>query len=132
MRNMIEADEYEYVHVRAKRDRVHRRYEAIYKVADGEKPKCAICGCPHVEILQFGHFNADGRFHRKKIPSIIIWVLRNDIGTIKKKIQLECPYCNFWHGVYGDYPPLEKRPKWGEGSVYPHVEQTNLEMYKEK
>ena len=125
-------EEWEYSYKTQKKERMKRRLEAIFKIADGEKPRCSICGCPHAEILQFGHFNGDGSYHRKKINSTIIsWILKQPIEVVKMEIQLECPFCNFWHGVYGEYPSSEKKPQWQPAGFYPHKEQIRLDRLEE-
>jgi len=116
-------DEYEYLHEKRKRERIVKREFAMLKVVNGSSPVCAICGCPHIEILQFGHFKGDGKAHRKEIggsSNIIDWILRNSLKEVEERIQLECPYCNFWHGLYGEYPSEVKRPNWT------HVKKENI------
>jgi hypothetical protein len=95
-------------------------------VANGSPPVCANCGCPHVEILQFGHPKGDGRFHRKRdelASGMVRWILRTSRKEVLEMVQLECPYCNFWHGIYDEYPSEDKRPNWNhvEGHQEPFV-----------
>jgi len=125
--NIMNDDEYEYVHEKEKRKRYHRRELAILKVANGNPPVCAICGCPHLEILQFGHYKGDGKYHRKEIGGhgrIIEWIHQYPLKTVLDKIQLECPYCNFWHALFGEYPSKEKRPNWD------HVKKEDIQQFQ--
>ena len=110
---------YEYKHEKLRKYRWARRMNAINKIADASQSGCAICGCPHNEILHIGHpEHRGGRFHRKKLgkgsPSrnTVEWVLRTPIEEVLEQVQLECPYCNAWHNRFKEYPPEEKQPKW--------------------
>jgi len=110
-------EEYETVQEKRSKQRKDRRLRAIKKVAKVNKTKqvCAICGCPHIEILQFGHPNGDGAYHRREIGdslSIVSWILNSPRQVVANKIQLECPYCNTWHAVNSEYPTEDKRPQW--------------------
>jgi len=108
-------DDYEFKHMRQRRERRERREKAIHRIANGSPPVCAICGCPHIEILQFGHYKGDGSSHRKETGSakeIIAWIFHTPLEEVLERIQLECPYCNFWHGLHGEYPEGTKRPNW--------------------
>ena len=94
-----------------------RRIRALKKIADGLEPECVICGCPHIENLQIGHPNGDGKSHRslngvKGSREMVGWVLRVDMDVIRGRVQVECPYCNAYHQKFGEYPPEEKRPIW--------------------
>jgi len=116
-------DEYLTKTTKAMQYRQKRRRRAIEKLAQEKKPSCSICGCPHKEILQIGHIeHRDGRFHRRKLSgnskgsqSVVNWVLKTPVEEALERVQLECPYCNAWHNRFKDYPPQEKRPKWGDG-----------------
>ena len=112
---------YETTQSKVARKRQERRRRAIEKIANGNPIVCAVCDCPHAEILHIGHPNHDGSYHRKelrkgnhglKTRDVVLWVLRTDIEEVLKKVQLECPYCNAWHNRFGDYPLEDKRPKW--------------------
>lgn len=93
--------------------RAIQRYKAILKLANGSEPACAICGCPHAEILHIGHpKHRGGRWHRKAKGSMPVWVLKTPIEEVLAEVQLECPYCNNWHNKYKEYPPEHKQPKW--------------------
>ena len=101
--------------------RAERRLRAIRKLANGKEPACAICGCPHAKILHIGHpEHRNGRWHRKELKksndsfarTVVGWILRTPIEEVLERVQLECPYCNLWHNKYGEYPPIEKQPKW--------------------
>ena len=98
--------------------RANRRRKAIEKIAQGLKPVCAICGCPHAEILHIGHpKHRDGRFHRKELGRkgsrhTVAWVLKTPIQFVLNRVQLECPYCNAWHNRFKEYPKPEHQPKW--------------------
>ena len=103
---------YESIPEKSRRYRARRRMKAILKIANGEQPKCAICGCPHVEILHIGHpTHRDGRFHRRETKTIP-WILNSPIEEVLERVQLECPYCNNWHNKFMEYPPEDKRPSW--------------------
>ena len=84
------------------------RKEAIIKLAEEKQPKCTICGCPHIEVLTIGHFNNDGKKHREELKerkiSINTWVLKTPIEQVRKKVQLECAYCQFYFTWIGEYP----------------------------
>ena len=96
-----------------RRRRQTQRYRAIIKLAQGTEPKCAICGCPHAEILHIGHpDHRQGRWHRKAKGSMVRWVLKTPILEVIEEVQLECPYCNNWHNKFKEYPPEHKRPIW--------------------
>lgn len=88
--------------------------KAMLKLADGSPIQCSICGCPHAEIMHFGHPEPrDGHYHRKEIGGEMAkWILRTPLAEINGRVQLECPYCNAWHNKFKDYPPVEKRPDW--------------------
>ena len=102
--------------------RAEKRQRAIRKLANGEEPACAICGCPHEEILHIGHpEHRGGRWHRKELRksndsfarTVVGWILRTPIEEVMKRVQLECPYCNNWHNKFKESPPKDKQPKWG-------------------
>ena len=113
---------YETTDAKAARHRARKRMDAIKRIANGQEPKCAICGCPHVEILHIGHPNHDGIYHRRSLarePSwdsrtVTSWALYAPIEEVLAKVQLECPYCNSWHAKFRQYPPVEKQPKWAQ------------------
>ena len=109
---------YEAVPEKSRRYRARKRMKAILKLADGSEPYCAICGCPHIEILHFGHpEHRGGRFHRKEVggtKGIVSWILATPLEEVKERVQLECPYCNNWHNKFKEYPPEDKRPSWNE------------------
>jgi DNA-directed RNA polymerase subunit RPC12/RpoP len=92
--------------------------KALLKLADGEPIRCAICGCPHAEIMHIGHpEHRGGRWHRKEAggaKGVIAWILKTPIEEVKERVQLECPYCNSWHNKFKEYPPEDKRPTWKE------------------
>ena len=97
--------------------RRNRRIRALRKIANGSDLVCAICGCPHVENLQIGHPNSDGKYHRlqkglRGSREMVQWVLRVEMDEIRDRVQIECPYCNAYHQKFREYPPLEKRPIW--------------------
>lgn len=104
---------------RQARRRAERRERAILKLANGKAPECAVCGCPHKEILHIGHpEHRGGRFHRREIAkdrsrTVVGWILNTPIEEVLKVVQLECPYCNAWHNRFKEYPAPEKRPFWG-------------------
>lgn len=95
--------------------RAKKRTLAITKLG-GDNPECAICGCPHAEILHIGHMkHRDGRFHRREAGgarNIVRWILKTPIEEIRDRVQLECPYCNNWHNKFKEYPPFDKQPVW--------------------
>lgn len=102
-----------------RRHREKKRMDAIRKLADGEPPKCAICGCPHIETLHIGHPNHDGAYHKNELSGhkkggmpVVTWILRMPLDVVKDRVQLECAYCNAYHNKFGDYPPPDKRPSW--------------------
>jgi len=107
---------YETVPEKSRRYRARRRMKAMLKLADGGPIQCAVCGCPHEENMHIGHpKHRDGRWHRKELngaKGVINWILGNPIEEVKKRVQLECPYCNAWHNKFKEYPPEDKRPKW--------------------
>lgn len=89
--------------------------KAMMKVADGSPVQCAICGCPHAEIMHIGHpEHRSGRYHRKIDGQMTSWILRTPIEEVKELVQLECPYCNSWHNKFKEYPPENKRPSWND------------------
>ena len=111
---------YETTQSRSQKHRAKKRVLAIQKIASGSEPSCAICGCPHAEILHIGHpEHRGGRWHRRELTGrnkdsrgIVLWVLRTPIEEVLERVQLECPYCNAWHNRFKEYPPEEKQPKW--------------------
>lgn len=113
-------NEYETRPEKTRRYRAGRRERAIKKLSQGNEPACIICGCPHSEILQFGHpKHRGGRWHRRELGgsnyasrSVIAWVLRTPIEEVIELVQLECPFCNSWHNRFKEYPPPEKQPQW--------------------
>lgn len=111
---------YETMPEKSRRYRARLRMKAMLKLADGSPIQCAICGCPHVEIMHIGHpEHKGGGFHRKELKSdrsktTIGWILSTPIEEVKKRVQLECPYCNSWHNKFKEYPPEDKRPKWND------------------
>lgn len=112
---MITMPYYETIPEKSRRYRARRRMKAMMKLADGSPIQCAICACPHVEIMHIGHpEHRGGRFHRKEIQSASMasWILSTPIEEVKTRVQLECPYCNSWHNKFKEYPPREKRPQW--------------------
>ena len=77
--------------------------------------KCAVCECPHIEALTFGHRDGGGANHRKEIgQNIISWILETPIKEVLLKVQIECEYCNHYQYRNGEYPPVDKQPKWIE------------------
>ena len=98
--------------------RQEQRRLAIIKIANETDPKCAVCGCPHEEVLHIGHMkHRGGRWHRKEegckgSRGMVSWVLRTDIKTVLERVQLECPYCNAYHNRTRGYPEGDKRPYW--------------------
>ena len=112
---------YETVPEKSRRYRARRRMKAMMKLADGEPIRCAICGCPHEEIMHIGHpEHRGGRWHRKELgkggsKDMVGWILRTPIAEVKERVQLECPYCNSWHNKFKEYPPPEKQPCWNDG-----------------
>ena len=107
---------YETLPEKSRRYRARRRNLAMLKLADGSPIRCAICGCPHVEIMHIGHpAHRGGRWHRKEHnggKGVISWINRTPIEEVRERVQLECPYCNAWHNKFKEYPPKEKRPIW--------------------
>ena len=94
--------------------RKKQRMAALEKLANGKPVQCAICGCPHAEIMHIGHPQPRyGHYHRKMEGKMVRWILRTPIEEVLKYVQLECPYCNSWHNKFKEYPPPEKRPQWG-------------------
>ena len=109
------------------------------KIANGSLPECAICGCPHLKILDIGHPNHDGKEHRRvpdpviggfRARSMVRWVLDTPIEEVLKRVQLECPYCNAWHNRFGDYPPLENRPTWPRPERCPQADYEGHPCYR--
>lgn len=98
--------------------RLKKRMEALKKLANGSKSCCVVCACPHLEILQFGHPQSDGKNHRasfgnyKDSHGVVSWILKTPIDDVLKRVQLECPYCNAWHQKFKEYPQASKRPRW--------------------
>lgn len=95
-----------------------RRIKALKKIAD-ENYVCAHCGCPYEEVFTVGHFNGDGATHAKELGGrrtdssrVIQWILKTPIEEVKKRVRLECVYCNYYHYYNGVYPPKDKLPKW--------------------
>jgi len=96
-----------------KERRKKRLMNAFIKLANGKPIQCTICGCPHIEALNFGHYNSDGAKHRREIGSNIApWILNTPIKEVLSRIQIECIYCNSYHAYNGYYPPPKKQPKW--------------------
>ena len=104
-------EEYQYVYQIERSWRQERRREAMQKIANDAPVECAICGCPHISILQFGHPNRDARYHYSG-EKLVAWILNTPLEKVLERIQIECPYCNTWHAIHREYPPLEKRPQW--------------------
>lgn len=92
------------------------RIKVLKRIAGKSFLKCVICGCPYIEALTIGHFNSDGKKHRENLKkegvSIYTWVLKTPIKQVRKKVQLECAYCQYYFTWTGIYPPENKRPKW--------------------
>jgi hypothetical protein len=91
--------------------------KALTKLANGGPVECVICGCPYIEGLTIGHFNGDGKTHRKKIGKhtrdVYRWIIKTPIEEVLLKVQIECIYCNLIHRfTRGSYPALDRRPKW--------------------
>jgi len=104
---------YETLPEKSRRYRARRRKLAMLKLADGGPIRCAICGCPHDEIMHIGHpEHRGGRWHRKMDGKMIPWILNTPIEEVRERVQLECPYCNAWHNKFKVYPPENKRPSW--------------------
>jgi len=103
-----------------KRSQRKRKRRALKRLANGTDYSCAICGCPHEEAFTIGHFNGDGVVHRKSINPksgssnvvIVTWIITAPIEEVLAKVRIECIYCNFYHARNGEYPPINKRPKW--------------------
>ena len=111
-------NEYITTQEKRRRYRLKKRMQAIKKLGNGSSPCCAVCGCPHIETLQFGHPNVDGKTHRKSFGNykdshgVVSWILKTPIDEVLERVRLECPYCNAYHQKFKEYPPEEKRPKW--------------------
>ena len=106
---------YESVPEKSRRYRARRRMKAMLKLADGGPVCCAICGCPHEEIMHIGHpEHREGKYHRKIEGDMVPWILSTPIKEVKERVQLECPYCNNWHNKFKEYPPEDKRPCWND------------------
>lgn len=94
-----------------------RRLKAIHKVANGRIPTCAVCKCPHIHALTFGHYKGDGKKHRKFIrkngfSDILPWILKIPTSIVLERIRLECYYCNYFHGHHNRYPHKHELPTW--------------------
>lgn len=98
------------------------RMESLIKLANGGPIKCSICGCPHSEILGFGHYNGDGAIHRREIGhgthGLRKWIKENPLEMVLKKVRIECAYCNAYHAWTGKYPSFDKRPVWGDRAIF--------------
>ena len=112
---MIIMPYYETIPEKSRRYRARLRMKAMIKLADGDPIRCAICGCPHAEIMHFGHPEPRfGHYHRKMEGDMTPYINRTPIEEVKKHVQLECPYCNSWHNKFKEYPPEDKQPCWND------------------
>ena len=130
---------YEYSQNKMQRHRRRRRLRALEKIAHGGPVECAICGCPHAQIMDIGHPDHDGKFHRRKKDPVVggvtardmvRWVLRTPIEEVLKRVQLECPYCNAWHNRFKVYPPESKRPSWPKMERCPQADYDGHPCYR--
>ena len=98
--------------------RKKRKLRALSKIANGGPIQCAVCGCPYEEALHIGHINHDGAKHkrenRKAFRSRFIhkWTLVTPLKEVLERVRIECVYCNFVQMYTGEYPPIDRRPRW--------------------
>lgn len=98
----------------AKQRRKQETHTVFERLANGSPIQCAICGCPHEEALTIGHFNGNGKAHRKQIGkhNVKKWILTMPIEEVLAQVRIECVYCNFVQQYTGGYPSPDKRPRW--------------------
>ena len=96
--------------------RQKNRYKALKKIAGDSDPKCVVCGCPHIEVLQIGFKkHREGRYHRRpkgNSRNVLSWVLSSPIEGLRELVHIICPFCNAWHNKFKNEPPEYKRPRW--------------------